>query len=56
MASISRNKNGYKSTPWNEDYNLMSWTSLSLFDEYLEMGKFILWSKSILQKFGFNKI
>lgn len=34
----SRKKNGFKSTRWSEDYHLMSWTNLTLFDEYLEMG------------------
>ena len=24
---------------WSTDYNLISWTNLTLFDEYLEMGK-----------------
>ncbi len=39
------NKNQKKSnaeTLWNGDYNLMDWGSLTLFDEYLEMGKLIL--------------
>lgn len=40
MSSGSSKKNGFKSTRWNEDFNLMSWTHLTLFDEYLEMGQF----------------
>jgi len=26
---------------WKEDYHLINWDSLTLFDEYLEMGKLI---------------
>jgi len=32
------NENMHASTRCYNDYNLMSWTNLTLFDEYLEMG------------------
>lgn len=35
------NKTSNKKTPlWSQDLKLLSWNSLTLFDEYLEMGKF----------------
>ncbi len=30
-------KSSHKPSPWKEDFNLMAWSSLTLFDEYLEM-------------------
>lgn len=38
--SMNRNylrRKGNKVSPWKEDLNLMGWSSLTLFDEYLEM-------------------
>ena len=32
------NGNDKKQTLWQKDYDLMSWSKLTLFDEYLEMG------------------
>jgi hypothetical protein len=35
-------KKSFKKLPsWSQDYKLMSWNSLTLFDEYLEMGLLI---------------
>ena len=29
----------WNSAQWKKDFNLINWERLSLFDEYLEMGK-----------------
>jgi hypothetical protein len=39
MKKKRRHNKNNKEAQWKEDYNLMSWTHLTLFDEYLEMGK-----------------
>ena len=35
--SNDRDKNGKNQSPWKRDMQLLSWGSLTLFDEYLEM-------------------
>jgi hypothetical protein len=37
MTSSARKKKHMEPRKWSNDYNLMSWTNLTLFDEYLEM-------------------
>jgi hypothetical protein len=37
----SQKKNYSKMSAWRSDYNLMPWTNLTLFWEYLEMGNFL---------------
>jgi hypothetical protein len=45
--TIKTNKN---EPIWSQDLKLMSWNSLTLFDEYLEMGKIYLINKHNLTK------
>ncbi len=38
LRRYTNNENtSLKQSPWKEDFNLMAWSSLTLFDEYLEM-------------------
>ena len=37
--NFANNRHKSSKKPWTNDFNLMDWTSMTLFDEYLEMGK-----------------
>ena len=49
-------KKSFKKLPsWSHDYKLMSWNSLTLFDEYLEMGLLIKNNNNLNYRLEINK-